>query len=140
MNRRQFIMTSGTGIAALAGCTSSEDTDREQSNADNRETESKQDSTQTEQQAAVEILSHEFYQENYSAGVRGIVENKTDDTLKYVSVEVYFLDSDGVQIGDSLANTTDLAAGRKWKFEAPLIQADASEVDSYEITAEVTDY
>jgi hypothetical protein len=53
---------------------------------------------------------------------------------------VFFLDSEGVQIGESLDNTTDLAADRIWEFDAMFFEDDPTRVDTYEINTEVSDY
>lgn len=144
MDRRKFIQGAGTTLAigALAGCTSESETGREeaavQDNGETEKTSAKKKEATPKQD--VKILEHEPFREQYSAGVRGIAQNMTDEELSYVGIKVYFLDSEGIQIEEGLDNTTDLAAGRKWRFEALMIQAEPSEVAKYEIEAEVTDY
>lgn len=87
----------------------------------------------------VEILSHQWFEEEYSAGVKGTAKNVSDETLDYVEVSVVFLDDDGAQLDSNFTNTTDLAAGRKWKFEVQYF-GDANEVSNYEISADWNTY
>lgn len=86
-----------------------------------------------EPESALEIDEDEFYEDEYSAGVTGIVENATDEPIGYVAVEVAFYDSDDVTLEDGLGNTQDLKGGGKWKFDA-MYPGDASEVDGHEIS------
>lgn len=96
------------------------------------------DGSEDEQQ--VEVLTHEWYEEEYSAGVQGEIENVSGETLSYVEVSVYFLDSEGRQIGDSLANTSDLAPGRVWAFDVMYLGSDADQVENYEIETDVSNF
>ena len=86
-------------------------------------------------QPTVEILSHEFYSEEFSSGVRGTLRNNTDSELSYVEVEAVFLDAEGVQIGDGIDNVTELAGGRTWEFDCMFLGDDPSRIDRYEIEA-----
>ncbi|MFD1515140.1 FxLYD domain-containing protein [Halomarina rubra] len=92
------------------------------------------------EQGALEILEHGPYQEEYSEGVRGIAQNTTDTTLDYAEVTIVFLDADGVQVGDSIDNTTNLAAGRKWQFDLPFLGNDWSAVADYELATDASVY
>jgi len=148
--------TAGTASTILlAGC-SSDETEREDGDAGNGgDSGGGGDSTtadsggsgggdanQTTQSSgnSVEILNHEWYEEDFSAGVRGTIENTTDEELSYVEISVYFLDSDGTQIGEGLDNFSDLAGGRTAEFDAMYVDDDPSRVEEYEIEAEVTDF
>jgi len=84
-------------------------------------------------QPDVEILNHEFYEDEFTVGVRGTAVNNTDSELGYVEAEAVFLDSEGTQIGEGLDNVTDLAAGREWEFDCMFTGQDESRIDSYEI-------
>lgn len=79
----------------------------------------------------MELLDHEWYEQEYQSGVRGTAKNVSDETVSYVQVEVYYLDSEGTRIGEGLANASDLKAGRKWQFET--IYMGDEEVTDYEI-------
>lgn len=85
----------------------------------------------------LEILEHSFYEDDFEAGVEGIVANNTGDELSYVEVGVVFYNEDDQRISDSFTNTTDLTDGEEWVFDVPLLGADAEDVDSYNIA--VTD-
>lgn len=132
MQRRQFITVMGAGAAVLAGC--SEQTERQSGDGGSGAGGNGGDDGQ---QQKVMIEKHEFYSEQYSAGVRGIIENLTDETLSYVQINVYFFDSSDTRIGEGLDNVNDLSAGRRWEFDAMYLGQDPERIDSYEIQAEV---
>lgn len=146
MNRRKVLAGSGSVLtAALAGCSGGSTSDRQDGDTDNTDNtdnnESDTGDTGGSDGPKIELLNHEWYNEGqFNAGVRGQVENLTSETLGYVEVSVYFLDSDGVQFSESLANTSDLAGGRVWEFEAMFTGDDPSRVDSYEIEPTVSNY
>jgi len=89
----------------------------------------------------IEILEHEWYHDGqFDAGVRGEAENVSGEELSYVEISAFLLDGDGVQVGETLDNTTDLAAGRVWAFDAVLLDGDPEVVENYEIKWEVSNY
>lgn len=154
MERRKFIVCVGAAsVTGLAGCSGSNEPDDSSSGDAGNEAggegtdesttsepteESTPEPTETETatpepESALKILEDEFYEEDYSAGVRGIVQNTTDETISYVAVEVAFYDADDVKLEDGLDNTQDLKGGGKWKFDA-MYPGDANEVDHYEIS------
>ena len=51
----------------------------------------------------------------------GIVVNNTNKTMSYVQVEINLYDMNDNQIGPTIDNVNNLAAGSKWKFKAPVI-------------------
>lgn len=149
MNRREFtkaaLGASTLGITALAGCTSDEPDDADTGDTGDSDTatqdtgsagtsNSQETQEQTEEASGgLKIKNHEWYEEDYSAGVRGTAVNNTGDELGYVGVEVIFLDADGAQLENGLDNTTDLPDGREWKFDAMFLGSDSSVVEDYEI-------
>jgi len=143
MDRRQFILAA-SGTLALAGCT--EETERQEGSGGSGGGDSGQGGSSgdggggSESQDRVEILDHSFYQDDFSSGVRGTLENISDETLSYVQVNVYFLDADETRIGEGLDNASDLQAGRKWQFDAMFLGDNEEAIDSYEISAEVTNF
>ena len=146
MQRRTLLATTGTVLTAgIAGCGSSDTGDREEGSTDDGSTEddgsgegSADDGSESEQQ--IEVLNHEFYEDDFSSGVRGTIENVSGEVLSYVEVQVYFLDSEGTQIGEGLDNTSDLAEGRSWEFEAAYLDSDPERIDTYEIETDVTSF
>lgn len=149
MQRRKMLAaTAGTvSTLLLAGCSSEDETERQEGDAGNGggttsggDSGSGDTQNTTQSGSAVEILNHEWYEEDFSAGVQGTLENTTDEELAYVEVSVYFLDSDGTQIEEGLDNFSELAAGRTAEFECMFLGDDASRVEEYEIEASVTNY
>lgn len=164
MNRRKLLLSSGAALTAtLAGCSSDDTSNRETGNTDetdsedNSERETGDSSTDTSSNSSsdgngnssegeseeqlVELLEHEWYNDgDFNSGVQGQVENVSGETLGYVEVSVYFLDSEGVQISEGLDNTSDLAAGRVWEFDAMFTGDDPSRVENYEIETSVDNF
>ena len=159
MRRRTLLATLGTASTiAIAGC-SSEESERQEgstneessddgssddgsSESDNTESGSANDNSGSDEpEQLVNLVEHEFYNEGqFDVGVEGVVENVSDQELSYVEVSVYFLDSEGTQIEEGLDNTSDLAAGRRWEFDATYLGDEADRIDSYEIETEVSDF
>jgi len=136
INRRQYLgtVTATVGALALAGCS------EENGDSGGGDTSGNSDNTDdggaandNNDQPDVELLDHEFYEDQFSVGVRGTAVNNTDSELSYVEAEAVFLDESGTQIGDGLDNVNDLAAGREWEFDCMFLGNDESRIDSYEI-------
>jgi len=125
LNRRRYLATIGTTVSALtlAGC--SEDDSVDSGNGSSGDG--------GNDQSDVEILNHEFYEEEFSSGVRGTAVNNTDNELSYVEATATFLDSEGTQIGEGLDNVSDLAAGREWEFDCMYTGQDDSRIEDYEV-------
>ena len=146
MKRRQLLAITGTTLTvSTAGCGSSDSSDREEGSTDDGSSEegstddgSSEESSGDEQ--LIELLDHSFYSEEFSSGVRGTIENVSGETLSYVEVQVFFLDEDETQIGEGLDNTSDLAEGRVWEFDATYLDTDPERIDTYEIETDVTSF
>lgn len=145
LNRRRYLATfaATTSALALAGC-SEDESDTSGGDADSNGGDSSggdsgggggdsNDGSSGDDQPDVEILSDEFYEEEFSSGVRGTAVNNTDSELSYVEATATFLDSEGTQIGEGLDNVSDLAAGREWEFDCMFLGDDASRIDTYEL-------
>lgn len=158
MRRRPFLSLTASGlVAGLAGCSSSEDdsgdeaegaadggsdgndeggsADGGDSDSGDETTETEAETETTEESGSLEIQEHEFYEEDFSAGVRGILQNNTGETKDYVEVTVEFYDEDDVKLEDGLDNTEGLDPEGQWQFDAPYLGDDPSDVDRYEIEA-----
>jgi len=113
-------------------------------NSDEDNTEDSEESTtvsEPTEESLVELQDHSFYNNGqYDAGVEGTLKNVSGDELSYVAVEVFFLDSEGVQIGEGLDNTTDLAADRTWAFDAGYLDSGSENIAEYEIQTDVSNY
>ena len=146
MRRRTLLGAVGASITVpIVGCTEEEAESAEGSvgdgdengNAENGNDGSSDESSSNNSGGGLEIVNHEFYTEDFQAGVRGKVANNTGDTLDYVEVKVWFYDEEGTQIGDSLDNTESLDDGTEWAFDAMFLGDDPETVADYEI--EVSD-
>lgn len=145
MDRRKFILGTGTAIAAvgLAGCGSpsgdetTEPSDDEDSDDDfdpfsiEGETDGEFDN--------VELVSHDIAQTGDDVGVTGVVENTSDKVLDYVEVEVSLNDGDTI-IGE-FVDTSDeeldfLAPGNRWRFHVSFEDEDLSRARGYTIGIE----
>jgi len=135
--------TTAASTATSGGQTSTESTSTSTSTKTSADTTTSSSSSSGDSQIesvpeTLDVLEHELFEDDYTAGVRGKIENVSDETLSYVEVEVYFQNDDGTRIGDSLANTQDLPAGETWAFEAVYVGSkDADAIADYTLT--VTD-
>jgi hypothetical protein len=147
MQRRKYLVTIGTTVSglALAGC-SEDDGDSGGGDADGNSGDSDSGNSGDggnnndgnsgnggNDQPDVEILNHEFYEEEFQSGVQGTAKNNTDSELSYVEATATFLDADGTQIGEGLDNVSDLAGGREWEFDCLFTGDDASRIEEYEV-------
>ena len=148
MQRRKYLVTIGATVSglALAGCSEDDGGDSSGGDADGNSGDSDSGNSGDggnnndgnsgnggNDQPDVEILNHEFYEEEFQSGVRGTAKNNTDSELSYVEASAVFLDADGTQIGEGLDNVSDLAAGREWQFECAYLDSDADQIEEYEI-------
>ena len=152
MQRRKYLVTIGATVSglALAGCSEDDDGDSsggdansnsgdssgggsDNSGGDGNGGDSNSGDSGGNDQPDVEILSDEFYEEEFQSGVRGTAVNNTDSELSYVEASAVFLDADGTQIGEGLDNVSDLAGGREWEFDCLFTGDDASRIDTYEL-------
>lgn len=76
--------------------------------------------------------------DDYSVTITGTFTNNTDEDISYVQLSYRLLDAEGAQIETAYANTSDLAAGGTWKFEA-MGFVGSDEVASFEL-ADVTGF
>ena len=67
--------------------------------------------------------------------IAGTFTNNTDEDMSSVDITYSLYDSDGAQIETAYDYTSDLQAGKSWKFEATAFLDDVSEYDSYELTS-----
>lgn len=139
MRRRHYLKLVPIAALPLAGCASDDpdDSDSGEANGDSDGGDSDSDGSDggdsDSSDQDVKLLSHEWYEEDFSAGVKGTAKNVSGEELSYVQVEVAFYDSDGAKIEDGLDNTSDLPADTEWKFDAGYIGSDPETVDDYEI-------
>lgn len=136
MKRRKYLASIGAAASglALAGCGENNSGDTGGGDANNNNQDSGDAPGESDNQPDIELLEHTFYEETYSAGVRGTAVNNTDNELSYVEAKAVFLDEDGTQIGDGLDNVTDLAPGREWEFDCVYLGEDPGRIAEYEIS------
>lgn len=79
------------------------------------------------------ISGEEITGDEYSVSITGTLKNNTDSEVSYIGLTYNLYDKDGNQIDTAYANTTNLAAGGSWKFEAFGTSA-KDEVASYKLT------
>lgn len=126
MYRRNFLIGTGATVTTLlAGCTGEESTTVESDNGD--------DSDDGDNGGLV-IEEHELVEDDFTTQIEGVLLNDTGDEQSYVEVRSTIYDEDDVRIDEFFANTTDLSAGERWRFEV-LVTVDAEEIDRYELEA-----
>lgn len=130
MNRRTVLLGSTVALSAtLAGC-SSDETSGEPENGDGNESE---DGGSEEPDTLVEVREHELDRTGTFPAVVGTLENVSGEELSSVNVNIDFLDEEDVMIGEGLANTFDLPAGRVWEFDASYTNDDSYRIADYEL-------
>ena len=87
---------------------------------------------------AYSIADEAMTGDDYSVTITGTFTNNTDEDISYVQLSYRLLDAEGAQIETAYANTSDLAAGGTWKFEA-MGFVGSDEVASFEL-ADVTGF
>lgn len=90
------------------------------------------------QSADYEITDETLDTSGYYPTITGVFTNTSGDVFSYVGLSYNLYDADGSQIDNAYANTTNLADGASWKFEATSL-ADSEDVASYELV-DVTAY
>ena len=117
-------------IGSMGGKSDSSNSNSDSTSVSTKDT--KSDSQQEEKKEPYTITDEAVDTSNsYDYKITGILTNNTDKTASYVSVKYNLFDADGNQIGSAMANTSDLAAGATWKFEASSLK-DPSQVARYE--------
>jgi hypothetical protein len=69
---------------------------------------------------------------NYA--IVGILTNKSGTKQNYIQISFTLYNDNNVQVGTTMANTSNLAANRKWKFKAPILEDEASKYKLEEVT------
>lgn len=79
--------------------------------------------TETKSKPRLEVLdTYNCQLSSYGGNAAcGTVINNTNRTMSYVQVEINLYDMNDNQIGSTIDNVNNLAAGSKWNFKAPVI-------------------
>ncbi|MBN2686186.1 MAG: hypothetical protein JXR40_12970 [Pontiellaceae bacterium] len=65
----------------------------------------------------------------------GTARNNTARQYSYVQIEINLYDSNGTQVGSTLANINNLEPNGSWRFEAPVFESDAVDAKIKDITS-----
>jgi hypothetical protein len=85
----------------------------------------------------LKIVSHDWEYGEYSPRVVGIVKNTSNQNYSYAQVEVS-INQGNTQIGTTMANTSNLRPGDRWRFEA-IVMEEVGQGARYEIS-DITAY
>ena len=66
--------------------------------------------------------------------LKGTVRNNTTKQYKYVQIEINLYDSNGTQVGSTLANVNNLEPNGSWQFSAPVLESNAVDAKIKNIT------
>ncbi|MGI6046176.1 MAG: FxLYD domain-containing protein [Eggerthellaceae bacterium] len=92
------------------------------------------------QQSDYSITNEKFKDEGYgSYAISGTFANNSGKEYQYIQLTYALKDSDGNQVGEAFANTSNLGDGEKWKFEAVGFSEGDATAKSYELK-DVTSY
>lgn len=148
MERRTLLKGVGALIATsgLAGCFSGEtsSSDRTKRKAGDGSS-GGSGSTTTEAgtpDKKIRIDSQEFYTGDFGEfGVRGEGTNVSGSTIESVTIDTYYLDSEGTRIGEGIWTGSDYKDGTSFKFDSTSISSvEAEKVEDYELKVSVSDY
>jgi hypothetical protein len=89
------------------------------------------------QEGGLKIVSHDWEYGEYSPRVVGIVKNTSNQNYSYAQVEVSIYQGN-TQIGTTMANTSNLRPGDRWRFEA-IVMEEVGQGARYEIS-DITAY
>lgn len=140
MQRRTLLALAGVSIpTALAGCTTSEDPEYETGTGDSDDSDGDGGGDESPSDDDITIAEHDLVVEDddyvEEVTIEGIVENNSDEMVRYVEVTARVYDADGNQLDSYIDNTSDLDAGRSWSFEIMLLE-ESDEIDDYDIAVE----
>lgn len=127
VSRRYLLKAMGiaSGVPILSGCSGETEYEESEANGDS--------GGAPAQDEKLDIISDEWYREDYSAGVRGTAKNVSGENLSYISIKVKFYDGNEALIESSLDNINDLGPGEKWRFDVVYPNTDAEKVSAYKI-------
>ncbi|WP_424016701.1 FxLYD domain-containing protein [Halorientalis pallida] len=153
MRRREFFRTAVvlSGSVAIAGCTDDSDSRNGGDDDGNGAGENDVGNNDTPEQA--QPPGTRWYEDETEIGVlegveaeldrignlyiRGIAKNFGDTDYEYVQLSFDVYNENETKIGDGLANTSGLASGQRWQFEA--LAPGAEDTASYALT-DITAY
>ena len=165
MNRREYLTTTGAGVAALlAGCTGGDpqEIDDEQATPEpepeptasggsepteateaDTDTPTETDTPTPEAEPDLSFVSHELVvnegQYRDEIFVAAEVENAGSGPSGGIELAVNWYNADGDLVDDSTERLATLRAGTTWKARVYALGLDADEVDDYEIEGQFTD-
>lgn len=90
-----------------------------------------------DQSTGIVLRDVEGFVGEFSSEITGEATNTSDRDYEYVQLGFALFDRTGAKVGDALANTSGLAAGQRWRFEA--IGTQTENVDTFDIE-DVTAY
>ena len=64
----------------------------------------------------------------------GILENISGSKKSYIQIQFTLYNDEGVQVGSTMANTNNLDDDGKWKFEAMIMEEEASDFEVESVT------
>ena len=85
-------------------------------------------STPVQEEALVLMPGWKFAREDYHSTITGTVQNKSNRSYSYVSIQFNLYDENGAQVGSTMANVNNLEPHGKWKFKALVLENTAESV------------
>jgi Tfp pilus assembly major pilin PilA len=67
--------------------------------------------------------------------ITGLATNNTDKRFSYVLVELNLYDREGTQVGSTMADANNLEPSGKWRFEAPILNNEATSYKLQKVSA-----
>lgn len=126
----------------VVGCGESGNTSSSNDNTETEEQEEEQEEKEEEEQESQEsdltLLESEAVVGDYgNRYIQGTIKNNSTEEYDYVEVEAVLYNDEGVQVGDTFTNTTNLSSGGKWKFEMTILQEDATQYEIVDVSGDI---
>jgi hypothetical protein len=110
-------------IAFIIFASTTNDTNLSENNNVNLVSENKK--VEVAKKPELEIISLRMVKDEFGGYVIGEVRNNTNKQYDYAQIDINLYDSQGVQVGSTFANITDLEPKGTWKFKAPFFENEA---------------
>lgn len=137
MQRRRFLAGAvGGAVAGLAGCMAAGEGEYARRVAVNATVGSdggQATAAEARDDQGLHLLDHGFYRRGSSAGIRGTAANRGTVALDFIAAYARLFDRSGTEIQRTSDYDSGIPVGERWRFDAPLLDADPARVARYQL-------
>jgi len=138
MNRRNLVAIITTGCVGLAGCTSGQESNNDETEPESGDDEDDDTGDEESQSGPIVVLEDSAYSESRSSnfvGVEGVIKNEGDTQYPLVTITVTFFEDD-IQLGSGTDVVDNFRPGMRYEFDAVAFGVEPARVDRYQISTE----